>query len=408
MRTPGGRRAAAIAPIVTTTATATGTITSTATTLDADTVALLDRSVPAGRVGALWMSIGRSPSIEEVRAAADRYRVIVLNAWDTAQLREIKSVNPDAIVLVYKCLSSTRSYEWAVIDGRDADRLPTGVGYVQASSQPSWFATDTTGRRIEWRPYPEHWQMAAWDPGYQAAWVRAVTDEIVEEGWDGVSADNALGHLSGYSDQLLAGTSSAEETNEKLRAGLDALVSAAGVELNGAGKLLIPNLTDGRLGLARWQGASRYGGTMEEAFTHWGTGADAGHLYDWGATGWIDQTAELAAPLTLAVTHVAEGDERTMRYAYASALVRAQGRVAWTAVVDTNYVLPEGFAWQDIELGAPAGPGARTPSGAWARSFERGFVAVNPAETPAQVDIPSGFGTASVTIGPLDAVPLRR
>jgi hypothetical protein len=77
-----------------------------------------------GEVGALWIAIGEEPSRREIIKAARRYDVVVLNAWDIAQLRLLKRKNPRVLVLVYKDLSSTRSY--AVKQGEDDHYLPTG------------------------------------------------------------------------------------------------------------------------------------------------------------------------------------------------------------------------------------------------------------------------------------------
>jgi hypothetical protein len=114
--------------------------------------------------GALWMAIGQTPTAGQIRALAPRYAVVVLNAWALDAKTLIRQINPKMIVLVYKDLSSTRSYSGAVDAGHDALLLPSGVGYVEASSHPTWFATDAAGHRIQWGPYPGHWQMSVWLP----------------------------------------------------------------------------------------------------------------------------------------------------------------------------------------------------------------------------------------------------
>lgn len=391
------------------TLTASGSsITASSSTLNSATLSKLDAAVRPTEVGTLWMSYGRSPSLTEVAQVANKYDVFVLNAWDTAQLREIKRVNPKAIVLVYKCLSSTRNYSGAVDNGVDAAKLPSGVGYAQASAQPSWFALNTAGRRIEWDTYAKHWQMAVWNADYQRAWVKSVTDEVVAEGWDGVMADNDYYTLKHYSSDLVAGTSTANETDAKIRGGLDQLVEMSGKELNKHGKIFIPNLSDGRLDLARWQKRAATGGIMEEQFTHWGDNPADGHVYDWGRTGWIDQTAELASPLTLAVTRTRAGDVRTQRFGYASALVRAQGRVVWMPHTDGAYRQHEWFSWQDIKVGKALAAGTRTGNGAWVRPFENAYVVVNPTNSAVTVRIPAGFSTTSVTVQPADAALITR
>ena len=43
------------------------------------------RPVPCG----LWLAIGDRPSDDELRAAVGRYRVVVLNTWDTAVMQRL-------------------------------------------------------------------------------------------------------------------------------------------------------------------------------------------------------------------------------------------------------------------------------------------------------------------------------
>jgi putative glycosyl hydrolase-like family 15 (GHL15) protein len=152
--------------------------------------------------------------------------------------RSAEAAGPPVVVLVYKDLASTRSYHTGPLP-------PAGVEYGEAD--PSWFAVDGAGGRIEWDPYPGHWQMAVWDPAYQQRWVDDVVEEVVSAGRDGVLDDNDLATLRWYDAGPLAGTTSAEETNARLQEGLDDLVTFAGRALQERGKLLIPNTSDARL-----------------------------------------------------------------------------------------------------------------------------------------------------------------
>jgi Hypothetical glycosyl hydrolase family 15 len=360
-------------------------------------------SSTAGPVGGLWLAIGASPSATQISQYAGRYGVIVLNSWDHAALAQIRTVNPAAKVLVYQDLASTRSYTGAVVNGQDARDLPTGVGYVEAQAHPDWFAADTSGNRIEWTPYPSHWQMAVWNAAYQQRWAGEVTARAVNDGWDGVYADNDMRTLGFYSSAILAGTSTHAETDAQIRVGLAALVATAGAQLRTAGKVLVPNISDGRLDLSRWSADSQYGGGGDENFVHWGTAADSGFVTDWSGTGWQAQTSELQSPLTLLVTRAAASDTATMRYGYGSALVRAAGPVFWMPSTAGNYTVPEWFAWQSTAVGTPSAPGQRLANGVWTRAFSGAFVAVNPTTSPQTVSVPSTYGGGVVTLAAHDA-----
>ncbi|WP_091107464.1 putative glycoside hydrolase [Geodermatophilus dictyosporus] len=354
-----------------------------------------------------WYAIGDRPTVEEVDAAASRYGVVVLNPWETWALDRIKQRDPSVVVLVYKDLSSTRSYHTGPLP-------PTGVAHAEAD--PSWFAVDEAGERIEWDPYPGHWQMAVWDPAYQQRWVDDVVAEVRTAGWDGVLADNDLATLGWYDSALLAGTGSPAETDARLRDGLDALVVRAGQALQAEGRLLVPNVSDARLTDGRWASHAAYGGAMEENFAHWGTDPYDGFLWDWGPTGWVTQTEQLASPgLTVSVTRAAAGDDRTLRYAYASVLVRGDGQDYWSPSTTPagDYTRPESLPEMDLPLGEPTAGAVRLSSGAWTRTYASGWAAVNPTQATVTLTPPkgavdrSGQRVTSVTLPPTSGTVLR-
>ncbi len=361
---------------------------------------------------ALWYKTSGSPTDAEITAAATRYRVVILNAWETTALHKLKALNPTITVLVYKCLSSTRSYAGAVVNGQDATYLPTGVGYVESNTlHPAWFALDTNGNRVQWGPYPGHWQMAVWNTAYQARWADRVATEVAANGWDGVLADNALTKMGSYFSGTLAGA----PTKYDLQAGERALIAAAGAKLHAVGKLLIPNISEARLypGLwADWTGLAD--GGMEENYAHWGTDPnDVGdYLWDWGSSGWTAVQAEMAAPgLNLAVTRSVDSDSRSYKYGLASFLIGGGGRGAFEAVDD--YVKAPFRTEQSWQLGLATGAVTKVGA-AYTRTFAAGFAAVNPSSTqtvtlsvPAGLVDASGAPVTSLTMGPLTGAILR-
>lgn len=355
----------------------------------------------------LWYAIGDEPTAAELRAAPSRYGVVVLNSWDTWALHAIRRADPSVVVLVYKDLSSTRSYHRGPLP-------PTGVSFEEAEANPGWFARDTHGDRIEWDPYPGHWQMAVWDADYQARWTSNVVSEVLDAGWDGVLADNDLATLARYDSALLEGTASQEQTDARLRGGLDDLVARAGAALRAHGRILVPNLSDGRLFEGRWAAHAAFGGALEEAFVHWGTSTDAG-LWDWGKAGWVTQTAELQGPgLTLTVTRSAPDDTTSPLYGFASVLVRGDSSDFWmpSTTVAGDYTQPETLAEMSLPLGSPVGEAVRTTTGAWTRAFSAGWAAVNPTLRPVTLTPPRGAVDArgtrvrTLTLAPMSGAVL--
>jgi hypothetical protein len=356
-----------------------------------------------------WDAIGDSPTRAELEQSAREDTVVVLNAWETDALRTLKALNPHILVLVYKDLSSTRSYE--VEDLGQGDLSAAGLSYsAVVRDQPEWFARDTSGRRIEWDPYPGHWQMAVWDSGYQQAWADAVTEEVVAAGWDGVLADNDFARLRYYSPAVVAGTDDQDGTDALIRSGLDRLVTVAGERLRAEGKLLVPNVSEARLYPGRWKEHSRFGGAMEESFAYF---ADSDQFV--GGRDWAAQTEQLADPtqLSLAITHSRTGDSREQRYGFASAAVRGEGTACWMLSTTSSYTERARSPEQDAGLGAPLEPGTDSGNGVWTRQFENGWVAVNPTDealpvVPPTWVSPNKHSGASIFLPAADAVVLHR
>lgn len=346
---------------------------------------------------AWWYGIGDAPTPSEIDAAAQRYKVVVLNASETAAMRRLHELNPQIVVLVYKDLSSTRNYAGAVTGDQDAQWLPSGIGYNAAQREHrEWFAADTQRRRIEWSGYPKHWQMSVWDTAYQDAWTTAVTAEVVREGWDGILADNDFNTLSHYSPAVLAGTTDTAATDRLLRDGLDALLGKAGSALEKAGKLLVPNVSEAHLIPGRWTAHSRFAGAMEENFGFRDDGG-AGELLTFQGNEWKELRAQAALGESWLLLVTRTTDARKERAGYASAALLAGPKTCWTPASTADYRKPEWTAVQKSKLGEAVETATRQPNGVWTREFTAGWVVVNPTGTTVTVTPPSGLVTADGT-----------
>ena len=64
-----------------------------------------------GRFGA-WIRYGGDPiTRKQLEFAVQNYSVAILQPWEQDAALYLKKNAPDMVVLTYKCLSSTRSYE---------------------------------------------------------------------------------------------------------------------------------------------------------------------------------------------------------------------------------------------------------------------------------------------------------
>ncbi|WP_367139595.1 putative glycoside hydrolase [Saccharothrix sp. HUAS TT1] len=357
--------------------------------IDTDVVPAARPGTPAVR--SWWYGIGARPTDEDLRLAARRYAVVVLNAWDLTELRRLRALNPKVTVLVYKCLSSTRNYPGAV-EGpkgeRDASLLPTGVGFHQARKE--WFAVDGDGRRIEWNGYPKHWQMAVWNTDYQQAWAKRVVDEVVRDGWDGVLADNDMHTLRWYSDKVVKGTGNRAGTDRLLREGLAGLLGRAGTALRQANKVLVPNISESHTTADRWTTHSRHGGGMEENFA---LREDNGVLTFAGTEfAELQRTAAAGDRWLLLLTKIGGRDAATVeRLGFATAALLAGPRTCWSPPSSGDYRRPGWSSWLELEAGAAREPAARGENGVWTRRFDRAWVAVNPGRSTVRVTPPRGM-----------------
>lgn len=216
-----------------------------------------------GKFGA-WVRYGGKPiTQQQLDFAVKNYSVAILQPWELEAARYLKKHAPQMVVLAYKCLSSTRSYEPGPI-------YSSGLSFAQAvslaNSGKDFFAYRLNGDRIEWKGYPKHYQMQVWNPGYRWYWVDSVVREMRDSPFDGVMGDNDVENDYYGLNLPIQGVPSMTT----IREGLDRLVASAGAELNGIGKILVPNIAESRLRWGKWERHSAYGGGFEEVWLGWG------------------------------------------------------------------------------------------------------------------------------------------
>jgi Hypothetical glycosyl hydrolase family 15 len=346
----------------------------------------------------------------EVEDAGDlsRFQYVIVNAWNHGLVSRLKAKNPEIKLLVYKDMSSSRSY--ACRDGADDELLAAGVGFCWAdANRPDWFTTDPAGNRIEWSAWPGHWQMDVGDPGYQDAWAANVLDELRRYDWDGVFIDNAdLDHAAGY----FPGRQMQEyPTPTSYGAATRSFLARVGPRLMDEGYLVLPNIqaNPDLATPALWRDWTQFtSGGVHQYWMKWGQGED-GHF---GGDYWLQlqQTFEQQqrdGKLFLTGTPAPSDDVRSMRWGRASFLLGWNGGEAGYGAGDWH---PE---WT-IDIGAPAGPRYLVGT-AWRREYTGGTVIANISEEQTQmVELgadylhPDGSSVSSITLPPLSGVVLRR
>ncbi|CNJ04336.1 Uncharacterised protein [Mycobacterium tuberculosis] len=365
-----------------------------------------------GKFGA-WVRYGGKPiTQQQLDFAVKNYSVAILQPWELDAARYLKKRAPQMVVLAYKCLSSTRSYEPGPI-------YSSGVSYPLAQSMANsgkdFFAHRLNGDRIEWKGYSKHYQMQVWNPGYRWYWVDAVVREMRDSPFDGVMADNDV--ENDYYDLNLP--IQGVESMTKIREHLDFLVAYAGIELNKIGKILVPNIAEARLRWGKWERHSAYGGGFEEVWLGWGpndyltspyavmqgreiANGSAGDV-NLGATfaGLGGRSAASQKKVTILRTPLSDrkapitGTDENFLYGLAGFWVFGGG--AFTGISATHH-----DAYDEIphapelsyDLGDPVG-GIIAQKTAQTRAFTNGWAALNTGSKDVTVKVPSGLVDAA-------------
>lgn len=335
-----------------------------------------------------WIHTNSTPMPDELlQLEIPRRRYAVLNAWEHGSIRRIKELNPDCLVFVYKCLSSTRSNDansnWAL--------LPAGVSYQYAAAhRPEWFLLKA-GRRVQWS-YAGHWQMDVGHHDYQVHWAHNVRD-VKQLGFDGVWIDNLLWKRSAYDIYPDKYT-----TDYQLREAYRSALRAITPVLKTAGLLTIGNLNGAREVANGW--ASYLDSGLDGGFDEfWLSVNDAGtDLLPEYEQGWRRQVEEIAyteskGKIAIVQPRFPVGARKPFLYALASYFCTYPNGAGKAAIVEANsrdqYTDPT--AWHpeyDWNLGAPRGAFWQVQTNVFRRDFEQGTVVVNANKT----------GTTAVTV----------
>ena len=300
-----------------------------------------------------------------VDTMADRYAVVVWHDDPTnrATVADMKQRSPQVTAFMYRDLFCVLKHETP---------LKESVGRYDwiESHHPDWFQQDTLGRRIEVPDYPWQWMMDLGNPDWQAFWIEHTLQDVMDGGWDGVFADDALTTIRAHQLPPLKGYS---DDAALQRAVYEFLVKAA-TAFHRAGKLLTANVSGSYDYPGLWE---RWllvtDGLMEEHF--------AGEGWTWGdhvAARQLEamQLADRTGKWMLCMTYGPLSDQARMQTSLAAYLIGAGPKIVWSYRPSEA---PDETPWHpswNVSLGEPLGlPNA---SGAlWMREFTRGSVAVN-------------------------------
>ncbi|CAM4403619.1 putative glycoside hydrolase [Zobellia nedashkovskayae] len=350
-----------------------------------------------------------------IETEAPRRDLIVMNAWFHEYVQKFKAVNPEIKTLVYKDLTSTRSY--AVENGEDNKYLPTGVGFQYAdTNHPEWFLLDTNENRLEYTGYPDHWQMDIGNTEYQQQWANQVGEELVTNDWDGVLMDNAIYTLDTYHENVFPKN---YETNTEFQLAYKSMLTTINTRLKTDNKIGIANITNTRLYPGVWESYMQHlDGGLDE---WWLVFSNGNYLSDY-TEGFVPQinevvTNEVENKITLVQPHSSTSDNQGFYYAFASYWLVNDGNTYFSEQEVTDaYNEPspwrEEYTWN---FGKADNTYFQVESGVYRRNFSHAIVLVNANETGAvevNLDAPylneMGEEVISIMLNGLNGSVLRK
>ncbi|MEP2238427.1 MAG: putative glycoside hydrolase [Maribacter sp.] len=327
-----------------------------------------------------------------IQTEAPRRDLVVMNAWFHEYVQKFKSINPEIKTLVYKDLTSTRSY--AVENGEDNEYLPTGVGFAYADTNyPEWFLVDENDNRLEYTGYANHWQMDIGNTAYQQYWADQVGNELVVNEWDGVLMDNAIYKRDTYHENIYPAN---YDNDEDFQLAYEAMLSVINTKLDQDNKIGLANITDTRLHPGVWDSYLQHlNGALNEWWLVFGNG---NYLSDY-PQGFMPQITEVAGnetknKITLVQPHTSTNDYQGFYYAFASYWLVNNGNTYFSEQeITDDYNNPS--PWRDEynwNFGKAIGNYSQLENGLYKREFTRALVFVNASETASiQIDLDTAY-----------------
>ncbi len=327
-----------------------------------------------------------SPSV-----SARRDAVVVLQSWEAARAVELKAADPSLTVLAYQNLG-------AMTQGRGPQgHSSSGVNYDEAlGAHPEWFLREANGAALAEEGYPYLWMADIGEPSYQAQWTANVLHLLANGPWDGVVMDdtNTSPRFHVWPQSRIA----KYPTDVTYQAAVRSMLAYAGPRIQAAGKLAIPNFgswTQYPEVVKSW--LSYVSGGEDEMFAKWSAVPGEGYRSpgDWLTQQEEVRTTEAMGKRFLAITQAQPGDDRAVRFGWASALLDGNSSTSFLAT--SSYDAEPWSGEYEAQLGEPLAAASEIGAGAWARRFQNGLVIVNPSSASVHVALGGAYSGDGLT-----------
>jgi Hypothetical glycosyl hydrolase family 15 len=372
--------------------TAGGLLAGDAVDVSGADLSVTDSSSTVPVIGHVRVAIASAAQFSNLKWTADHDQIVILQPWDTAELRRLKRANPSVVVLMYKNASAASS---SVGPG---GRYSSGVSFKQARAH-HWLLKNRRGKFFTFNGYSWLWAANIGSRSYQRAWLANVVRDIGSEPWNGVLLDDVNPTIRGhYCVRCVARYPS----DVRYQGAMQSFLRQVGPALEARGKLAIANFGAWSSHVSVVDGWLQYvSGGIDEQFVKVGDAANAGYR---SPAMWAEQLGELETTesqhkLFLGLTHSSDSDERAAVYGYATELLAADGYALYSMSAD--YSSETWFPEYGYAIGSPVGPFSIASNGVYSRTFTHGLVLVNPTTSRQTVDLGgtySGSGLKNASI----------
>jgi Hypothetical glycosyl hydrolase family 15 len=325
-----------------------------------------------------------------INVEAARRGPVVLNAWEGHYIPAFRAAgasNPHLKMYVYKCISSTRSFD----PGPNGETSGAQLYSWVSNNHPEWFLT-RNGSRIVWSGYPGHYAMNIGNPAYQQACLNAIVTDAKKTGWDGIFLDNILYSLSQYS----VGHCDQYATDAAFRAAYTSALSVIGKGLRAAGLRTMGNMAGIRVVPGQWESylGAGLGGGFDEYFACFGAGQE---LTDYGTPpeGLQAQVEEVRLLKNGSKPYMPGGfqshsltDTQAFRYSFAAWLLGVSSEAFFSEAGPGGYGAPPPWrAEYDWDFGWFTGRYKVLQPSVYQRIFTEGMTLVNASASGSNVTV---------------------
>ncbi len=339
-------------------------------------------------IGHVRVAIASGAELSNYKFTAEHDQVVILQPWETGELRRLKRVNPAIVVLMYKNASAASSSVGP--NGRYA----SGVSYNEARAH-QWLLENRRGKFFTFNGYSWLWAANIGSRAYQRAWLTNVLREMSRDPWNGVLLDDVNPTIFGH---YCVPCVASYPSNRRYQQAMQSFLRQVGPALQARGKLAIANLGAWSSHISVVDSWLQYlSGGIDEQFVKVGDEANSGYRSPlmWARQLGEIETTESQGKLFIGLAHSSGSDASAAVYGYATELLAASGYALYSMSAD--YSTETWFPEYGYAIGTPVGSYAIAPNGVYRRAFTHGLVVVNPTTAQRTVSLGGTYSGSGLT-----------